>query len=355
MQRNHEESPLIRQGNQRYFLGTEIPRVPIVTNRRGTGVLLCVISGVAFGTAAVIATECYRSGLGVAPLLAGRFTIAAALLWLLVAIRRPARPPIRVLGTAIALGAIGYALQAACYFAALTKLDAGMVAELLYIYPALVLLIAVARRRARLSGRTVAALACSAIGLGLLLRSGSTGSVSALGVGLAIGAAVTYALYITVASSVGPQHDVYLISAVVCSSAAVSVSAVAVVRGQLHGPRDAAGWGWLALFALVPTLVAIVAFLAGLQRVGAPVAAILSGVEPVVTTLSAALVFGERLTTIQLLGATVVVSSVVVLQLRRAPEPHGSPTVTKEPRPRTVKNSEAANTHNSPAVSQAIL
>ncbi|UQX88214.1 DMT family transporter [Jatrophihabitans telluris] len=289
-----------------------------VPSGRPAGVLLCLVSGVSFGLAAVLAKESFRSGFTVSSLLVGRFGIAAVVFWVIVAVRRPARPSRLSLVKAVGLGGAGYALQSAFYFGALTKLNAAMVAQLLYVYPALVLVIALIRRIESPDGRKLAALLCSAAGLVLLLQGGAGGGSSpALGVAMALGAAGTYALYITVAATLPAELDVYLLSAIVCTAATVSVTCYGVVAGSIHAPAAAAGWGWLVALALVPSVVAIGTFLAGLRLVGGPVAAILSCVEPVVTALSAAVVFGEGLRPLQVLGAGAVLASVVVLQTRR--------------------------------------
>jgi drug/metabolite transporter (DMT)-like permease len=66
--------------------------------------------------------------------------------------------------------------------------------------------------------------------------------------------------------------------------------------------------------------------------VGPSRATILGTVEPPVTIALSALVFGERLGPLQLLGAGLVVGAVVILQLRRrpalrpVPQPALSPT-----------------------------
>ena len=57
-------------------------------------------------------------------------------------------------------------------------------------------------------------------------------------------------------------------------------------------------------------------FFAGLRRVGASEAAILSTFEPVVTVALAYAVLGERLAPAQLLGGGLVLAAVVLLQLR---------------------------------------
>jgi drug/metabolite transporter (DMT)-like permease len=109
----------------------------------------------------------------------------------------------------------------------------------------------------------------------------------------------------------------YVLSALVCSGAAVTLTLGSSLLGELHpGDVTAEGWLWLACIGVVPTVVAIGLFFAGLRRVGPTNASILATVEPVVTVLLAFLVFGETLAALQVLGAVLVLTSVVVLQAR---------------------------------------
>ena len=64
------------------------------------------------------------------------------------------------------------------------------------------------------------------------------------------------------------------------------------------------------------TVLAMLAFFAGLRRTGPSTASILSTFEPVVTTALAAVTLHEFLTPVQLVGGVVVLSSVAILQLR---------------------------------------
>lgn len=282
------------------------------------GVLLCLVSGVSFGLAAVFAKESYAAGWSVPALLTMRFLVAAAVLWVVVAIRRPARPSGRSVLTCVGLGAVGYALQAGGYFAALTRLDAAVVGQLLYVYPSLVFLIAVLLRRERWSGRKLLALVSSTAGLVLLLQGGGGSTAWApAGVLLALGSAVVYAVYITVADTLPAELDPVLTAAIVCTAAAVSLGGFGAVTGNLQLPHQPSGWLWMLLFALVSTVVSMFTFLAGLRLVGPSTAAILSCIEPVVTAASAAVVYGEHLTLWQLAGGAAVLASVVLLQARR--------------------------------------
>ncbi|MCW3065133.1 MAG: family transporter, partial [Solirubrobacterales bacterium] len=148
--------------------------------------------------------------------------------------------------------------------------------------------------------------------------------IDALGVALALSAAVVYAVYIPVAHRVTADADPLAMAASVAGGAAVAFTAAGLVSGRLAVGFSAAAWGWVTAMALVSTVVAVAAFLGGLARVGPGRAAILSTVEPPVTVTLAFLVFGESLGLAQLLGGALVLAAVLVLQVRsrgRGPSP----------------------------------
>jgi drug/metabolite transporter (DMT)-like permease len=293
-----------------------VPAVRVASPARA-GAVLCLVSAAGFGVAAVIAKQAYSAGVTVPMMLTLRFGVAAALFWAIVAFRRPARPAPRVLAVCIGLGGIGYALQAALYFSALSWIDGSLTGLLLYLYPALVTLLAIMLRRERPERRRMAALACSGAGLLLILGTGASGRpVAAIGVVLAVGAAVAYAIYLTVAAGLPKDLDLFLLSAIVCSSAAVTMGAAAVATGTLRSPT-ADGWLWIVMLAVFSTVLPISLLFAGMRLVGAPTAAILSCAEPAVTVLTTAMIYGERLTAGQVVGGVVVLAAVVILQARR--------------------------------------
>ena len=109
-----------------------------------------------------------------------------------------------------------------------------------------------------------------------------------------------------------------VLSALVCTGAAVSLTVGSVLLGELRpGELTGAGWGWIACLAVISTVGAISLFFAGLRRVGPTTAAILATVEPLVTVLLAFIVFGETLGAVQLLGGGLVLLAVLALNARR--------------------------------------
>jgi drug/metabolite transporter (DMT)-like permease len=246
-----------------------------------------------------------------------RFAIATLILGAAGRAQRPrvALPPRRTLLIALGLGAVGYAAQSGLYFAALARIDAGLTVLCLYVYPALVTLAAVALGRDRLDRVRTGSLVLAFGGLVLILFVGSPADLDALGVGLALAAAVAYTGYILIADSVvSARVDPLTLSTLVCAGAAASFALAGVVSGKASLTFDGEAWVWLVGIALVSTVLAIVLFFAGLARVGPSRASIISTIEPLVTVVLAFIVFGESLTGTQLVGGALVLGSVVLLQ-----------------------------------------
>jgi len=281
-------------------------------NRLAAGTLFCLASGAAFGAMAVFGKLAYDNGATVGTLLAVRFSLAAALFWVLVPLRELRALGARDVRAGLALGACGYALQAGCYFVALGRIEASLLALLLYTFPALVAAAAVALGRERFGSRHVIAVFLATGGLTLAIAGAGTGALDPWGVALGLGAAVVYSVYILVSDGIAARVQPRVLATLVCTGAAGTLAVGSALLGELRlGDLTGAGWAWMACLAVVSTVAAITLFFAGLERVGPTSAAILSTVEPLVTVALAFVVFGERLGTIQLLGGMLVLAAVV--------------------------------------------
>ena len=134
------------------------------------GALLCLASAAAFGAMGIFGKLAYDEGAtrrhaAGRPLRArGRAVLAAS--WPAHGRRpRPARAAAARRRLALALGAVGYSAQAGGYFAALERLDASLLSLLVYTFPAIVAVAAIALGRERASRRTAVALALASAGL----------------------------------------------------------------------------------------------------------------------------------------------------------------------------------------------
>jgi drug/metabolite transporter (DMT)-like permease len=286
-----------------------------------TGALLCLASAVAFGAMAIFGKLAYDEGATVGTLLAVRFGLAAVLFWALAAgtgaTRRLRTLSRRDLALALALGAVGYSAQAGAFFAALERLDASLLSLLLYTFPAMVTVAAIALGREQANRRTAGALVLASAGLFLVLAGAGAGALDPLGTLLGLSAAVVYTTYILTSTGVAERVGPLLLSALVCTGAATTLTLAAAATGDLHLSQvSPAGFGWLAGIAVVSTVGAVGLFFAGLRRVGPTTASILSTAEPLTTVLLAFLVFGESLAPVQLAGGALVLGAVLVLSAR---------------------------------------
>lgn len=273
----------------------------------------CLLSASAFGAAAIFAKYAYASGVNVLSLLGVRFVIAAVVLWLLAKARGAVGSGRSLVAGAI-LGFTLYASQAGLYFGALERLDASMASLIVYVYPALTLVGAAMLGRDHVSPRRAAALALSLAGVALVVVGGEIGSLDAIGVLMALGAAAGYAGYILGSDVLSDGASPLAFAAAVCTGAANGFLVVGAALGELDLGFAAEGWLWIAALATVSTVIAVTAFLEGLQRIGPARASIVSTVEPPVTLMLAALTFGERLGPVQLAGGALVLGAVVLIQ-----------------------------------------
>lgn len=293
----------------------------------GVGRLYCLLSAVGFGLMAVFAKSAYAAGVSVDGLLVVRFGLAAVVLLAVAAgtgaLRRLSRRAVLV---GLGMGVFGYAVQASLYFSALRHLDAALVALILYVYPALVMLVAVLTRREPVSPRRVAALLVALAGIGLVLvgAGAASGGLDVRGALLALGAALTYTGYIVVGDRFTDGAPPLALAAVICAGATAALLVVGGVRGGTALDFTATGWLWLTAIALVSTVGSMLLFFAGMARVGPSTAAILSILEPVVTVVSAAVMFGELLTAVQVAGGALVLAAVVLVRQPREHAPRGA-------------------------------
>jgi drug/metabolite transporter (DMT)-like permease len=115
-----------------------------------------------------------------------------------------------------------------------------------------------------------------------------------------------------IANRVVKQGSAIQSSTVILASAG-AVTGVLMVGTGPHLPTTGPGWAAIAAVVVVATVIPIVTFLAGLERIGPTNAAMLSVLEPLVTVMLGALLLGETLTTAMLLGGGLILGAVLLL------------------------------------------
>ena len=280
------------------------------------GALFVLCSGAGFGTLGVLGVVAGDAGLSIPTVLFLRFSLATVVVWAALAVRGELR---RLRGrnllVGVALGAFGYAAMSGLYFLGLEFMTAGMVGIVLYTYPAFVLVLAAVFLGEPVGRRSVAALG-STLG-GVALVTGADPAVAdPIGVGIVLLAAAVYATYITASRTTLEDVSAPTLTAHVMPAAAGTFLVIGLATDSLSMPSGVVGWGAVVAIAVVATALPIFAFFAGLSRIGAGPAAILSAVEPVVTVLLGALLLGELVSAAVVVGGGLVLVGVVVVPRR---------------------------------------
>lgn len=293
------------------------------------GILLVAASAAAFGTLAIFGRYAYADGMDALTILALRFSLSALALAGMLAVQGKSWPRGRTLAQLVGMGAVGYVGQAYFYFTALNYASSGLVALLLYLYPVFVTLLSLLWLKEPITRRKAAALVLATLGLALTV--GPEGG-QMVGILLGIGAAAIYSVYIMVGTQVMRQVSAIQSSAVIFASAGVMSTGLMLIDGP-HWPVSGAGWGAIGAIVLVATALPGVAFLAGLHRIGASNAAMISTLEPVVTVALATVLLGEVFKPITLVGGGLILAAVLVLAqgaVRRRHAPLPSPALDEE-------------------------
>ncbi len=279
------------------------------------GTLLVLISATGFGTLAILAKVAYAAGVGSLVALNWRFILAAALMSGYVQANRLSwRVSRREGAILLLLGGVGYAAMSTLFFAALTFVPASATSLLLYTYPAFVSLLSYLFWKTPLGRRRLLALVLAGFGTSLLLWSPEL-RLNPVGTMLGLGAAVVYSFYLLANQRLTPNVNPAVASCYIIVGAALSFTLINVATGAFtlsFGPR---AWLVLALMAFFSTALPIATLLAGIRRLGAASASILSTFEPLVTVLLAFVLLGERLRAGQALGGGFIATGVLLLHL----------------------------------------
>ncbi|ADI83415.1 DMT family transporter [Geobacter sulfurreducens] len=283
------------------------------------GLFLILFSAMLWGTVGITTKALY--GLAdTTPLSIGFFRLALAVPVLVAACRLATGPAMfrvarRDLGTMIVVGAMT-ALYQVCYFAAIRQIGvAAATLVTLCTAPVIVALLSAILTGERPSGRVLLSLACALAGTALLVGlrplAGEGGNIP-LGIAQALGSAFSYAA-VTVASRTlaGRYHPLQPV-AIGFAAGALFLLPTALADGLVL-TYPAAGWVLLLYLGVVPTALAYALFLAGMRTTTATAASICTLLEPLVSTVLAWLIFGERLGPLGAVGAVLLFGAIGLL------------------------------------------
>jgi drug/metabolite transporter (DMT)-like permease len=241
-----------------------------------------------------------------------RYVAAAPLFWLLVRLSGQALPAPMAGLRACVLGAVVVAPQAILIYMALARLTAGLVVMLLYTFPAMVALSAIATGRERPSWRKASAVVVAIVGTALAMLGDGQIQANGVGVAFALGSAFCCALWILIGDRILQGMPAMTVSALISTGAAVTLCVIGGVSNAVELSFGPAGWVAVVGTIVFSTVVAFATSLAGMARVGPTVASILLTAEVPLAVSWSTLFLGEQLQPMQVVGGVLVVAAVLL-------------------------------------------
>ncbi|MCX7977385.1 MAG: DMT family transporter [Bdellovibrionaceae bacterium] len=283
---------------------------------RWIGYLEVVVASLLFGLLGIFGKLAYAYDISVGELLAFRFTLAAALLWIWLLLLQPEQVRISLpqLFLAAALGIFGYAMNSSLYFIAIRGTSVSVAALLLYTFPLWVGLINHFTGE-KITARGWIALLTALLGLILLLwgeiRIDSVNHILA-----GIGAGLFYALYIIASSRWQRGQSPITSTLYVITFASIGLSLwhqPDFSRIQSYIPNQ----GLIILgIAFLCTIVPMTLIIRSLQKIPSSEAAVISMIEPISAAVFGMLFFNEKLSHLQITGAFFILSALTLFPRR---------------------------------------
>jgi drug/metabolite transporter (DMT)-like permease len=285
-------------------------------NRRLTGIVLAFVSGVLFATLPILFRLVNAQGVNLITALALRFSIASALIWLVMLPRGVA--PLKLmpaqLGAFMLMGAL-YIGQSSAYLTSSLRIPVATTSILLYTYPAIVTVLARLFLKEPLTRVKLIALGLTSVGT-LLTLGAPQAANDALGVALGIACALIYSAYIIIGAKAQVGVPPQLSSGVITLSAGLLCALFGLGTSQLSLPATGEAWVAVLVLAALSAALPILFFLAGVARIGASQASIISTSELMSTALFGAVFLAQPLDALQIAGGGLIFAAVILLSLR---------------------------------------
>lgn len=215
------------------------------------------------------------------------------------------------------LGLLGYYVASFLDFAGLQYISAGLERLLIFIYPTFVVLFTALAQRKAINRHQALALLLSYAGMVLVfadhVEETSTSGLL-LGSGLVISSAVAFAVFLMGSGMMVKRIGSTRFTAYSMTVACIGTGLHFVVQHNIELLRLPVNVYWVALVMAVFSTVLPSFFMnAGIHRIGAGPASIVSSIGPVGTLALAFVLLGETLTPMQLGGTVLVLFGVYVV------------------------------------------
>lgn len=283
------------------------------------GIVLAAIGAVLFSSKAIVIKLAYPYGPTAETLLGLR--MAFAFPFFLLALRwfeKKPKPVMRLkdwLQISL-LGAIGYYLASYLDFLGLQYITVGLERVILYLNPAIVLLLSAIFLRKRITPLQFAAMVIAYIGVVFVYWHDLSVSSDGLLMGtlLVFGSAISYAVYLVMAGEmVERMGSIRLVVYASTASAVCCVIQALLVDPPAMFNQPTEVYGLSLINATLCTVVPMTAVMMAIKRLGSNIASQAGAIGPVATIFLGWFFLGEQITWLQIIGTAIVVAGIWLL------------------------------------------
>lgn len=225
----------------------------------------------------------------------------------------------------LATGILSMAFFNWCYFTAIKEVSISIGVVLLYTAPAFVILISRIVFGEKITKRKISALILTITGCAFIagIIPGGDISISLRGFIIGLGSGLGYALYPIFAKPAGVKYSSVTITAYTFLITAIVLLPFSDIQRLTELLISTEVIVYSIGLGLFPTVLAYILYTKGLAHVEAGNAAIVSTIEPVVAILTGVILFGERMSLLQLCGALLILLSLLITSFLPKKQPKG--------------------------------
>lgn len=293
------------------------------------GLGFAMASAASFGLSGSLARGLMDAGWTAGAATLARVVIASAVLLVpgILAMRGRWHVLRRAWRTVVAYGVFAVAGAQLFYFLAIGHLDVGIALLIEYIAPIAVVLYLWVRQGLKPGPLTVGGAVVAAFGLVLLLNVVGGGHISLVGVGWALAAMVGASVYFVISSDTSTglppialaTGGLLVATFVLGIAAAGGVLPVSFTTQTVNFvPFDVPWWSVVLVLGIVSAAVAYVTGIAGTRLLGARLASFVALIEVIAAAGFAWILLAQSPIPIQLVGAGLVLTGVVVVKMGEA-------------------------------------
>ena len=213
----------------------------------------------------------------------------------------------------VGLGLCGAALNQLCFVLGLSRTSVAHAAIIIGLTPIVVLGLAVSMKLERLTARKLTGMLTALAGIGILKAFETAGSGPTwLGDFLVFLAALTFAVFTAFGKKITLRHSSITVNTFGYVGGAVFMAPLVVWQGWSFPFAQVSAMAWLSVvyMALFPSLICYLIFYYALSHIPASRVSALSYFQPLLATLMAVALLGERLTASVVAGGAVILAGV---------------------------------------------